>query len=47
MGNLYSDGVSPAEIKKMPYHELKYWSRWHDIIQEEYSKAAEPSKGKK
>jgi hypothetical protein len=38
MGNLYSDGVSPEEIKKMPYHELKYWSNWHDLIQKEYDK---------
>ena len=32
MGNLFYRKVPPNEIKEMPYHELKYWSEWHDTL---------------
>jgi hypothetical protein len=39
MGNLFYRGVSPAEIKKMKYKEMKYWNKWHEIMSNEEAKA--------
>jgi hypothetical protein len=32
MGNLFSRGVCPSVIEKMPYHKMKYWNEWHKAI---------------
>lgn len=45
MGNLFYRGVCPSIIKKMGYLELKYWSRWHDIMAEQEKKAIPKPKG--
>ena len=44
MGNLYSDHQPINVIEDMTYSDLKYWNKWHDIIQKEYGKI---TKGKK
>jgi hypothetical protein len=41
MGNLFGHRVSPSEIKEMPYHELKYWNEWYEVMQKEIGKAIE------
>jgi len=32
MGDAFHRGASPSEIKAMPYHELKYWQGWHQLL---------------
>jgi len=44
MGNLFFRNVPTSDIKAMKYHELKYWSGWHDQINEAERKAAEAAK---
>lgn len=44
VAKLYSDGVSPIEIKQMQFHELKYWSKFHDLMQNEYKKINDRNK---
>lgn len=32
IGNAFYRKISPSEIKEMTFHELKYWSNWHDLF---------------
>jgi len=41
MGNIFYYKTPTPEIKKMDYHELKYWSGWCDAFSKEYKKANE------
>ena len=41
MGNIFSRGGAPGEIEKMKYHQLSYWSSWHDLFVKAEKKAAE------
>jgi len=41
MGALYSDNQPISDILKLKFTELKYWFDWHEIIQDQYDKAAE------
>lgn len=46
MGNLFYRGVSPGEIKKMEFWELKYWNEWHNrIVKAEETAAKKMNKG--
>ena len=40
VGNAFFEKVSTTEIKNMSYHELKYWSGWHDVFQDQYEREA-------
>ena len=46
MGNLFYRNVSPSELKEMPYHELKYWNEWHELMVKTEQKAIKKSKEK-
>ncbi len=45
MGNMYCDHQPINVIEEMTYNDLKYWNKWHEIIQKEYGKTI--PKGKK
>lgn len=45
IGNLFYQGVSPEEIKRMKWAELVYWNGWIELINEEKRKAYESKKG--
>jgi hypothetical protein len=44
MGNLFYRKIPPSEIKAMPFHELKYWSDWHERITQAEIDANTPKK---
>jgi hypothetical protein len=35
LGNLFFRGASPSELMAMPFHELRYWNEWHEVMAEE------------
>jgi hypothetical protein len=39
VGKLYDHKVSPSEIKKMTFSELRYWANWNKLIDEGYKRA--------
>ena len=47
MEALFYRGVQPSDIKKMGYHELKFWFKCHENIIRGEEHAAEKLKGKK
>jgi len=42
--NVFSEGVQPSEIKRMGFHDLKYWNDCHKILEGARKRAI---KGKK
>jgi hypothetical protein len=47
MGALYCDNQPISDIKSLRYTEMKYWNKWHDAIQEAWSRAGTRNGGKK
>ena len=41
VGNLFYRRVSTELIKEMPYHELKYWNEWHEVLGRAYKEQVE------
>jgi hypothetical protein len=41
LGNLFFRGAGPSELMEMPYHELKYWNEWHEVMATEERRSTE------
>jgi hypothetical protein len=46
LGNLFFRGASPSELVDMPYHELKYWNQWHEVMADEERRSVSNAKAK-
>ena len=38
MGNMFYNHQPVNIIEEMTYSDLKYWNKWHEVIQKEYGK---------
>lgn len=46
LGNLFFRGASPSELMDMPFHELKYWNEWHEVMADEERRSVSNAKAK-
>ena len=47
LGNLFFRGAGPSELMAMPYHELRYWNEWHEVMTAEERRSAEQARSKR
>lgn len=47
LGDLFFRNVAPSELNNMFYKEIKYWYRWHKVMEKAEKDAIEKAKSNK